>query len=363
MRFLDEAKLYLASGAGGDGCVGFRREKFIPRGGPDGGHGGAGGDIVLRAQSALNTLIDYRYRQHFRAGRGKNGAGGRAAGARGQTLVLDVPVGTQVWDASRETLLGELLVDGQTLVLLRGGKGGLGNAAFKNSRVQAPREAQKGAPGQDYWAWFCLKILADMGLIGAPNSGKSSFLSRITQARSPVGAYPFTTRHPVLGVVYGAPGQAFVLADLPGLIEDAHLGKGLGVRFLGHTERCHALVHLVDVAAPSFDELFARYTMIRRELEAFGHGLADKPEILVLSKSDQLTPDPDRCAAYQKGLAQATGQRVYVLSSWDGTGVDEVLAACFAQLASVAPASSVSASWHPLGPSSSTSPFSGAGGG
>jgi GTP-binding protein len=318
MKFLDEAKIYLKSGDGGDGCLSFRREKYIEFGGPDGGDGGRGGDVVLVARENLNTLIDFRYAQHFRAERGQHGRGKTQTGAAGKTLTIDVPVGTQVLDDDKETLLADLTEDGQRVTLCRGGDGGFGNTHYKSSTNQAPRRADKGHPGEERWVWLRLKLIADVGLVGLPNAGKSSFLAAVSRARPKVADYPFTTLHPNLGVVE-AHGTRFVIADIPGLIEGAHEGHGLGDKFLGHVERCSALLHLVD----GTEDTQAHYTQIRREIEAYGRGLADKRELVALNKIDAL---PDDLADEQaQQLEAACARPVYKISGIAGDGVDRLL--------------------------------------
>ena len=321
MKFLDQAKIYVRSGDGGAGCVSFRREKFIEFGGPDGGDGGRGGDVVLECTEGLNTLIDYRYQQHFKAKSGVHGMGRNRAGARGSDAVLKVPVGTQVLDEDGETLLADLTVPGQRVVLLQGGNGGFGNAYFKSSTNQAPRRANPGLPGQERWIWLRLKLIADAGLVGLPNAGKSTFLAAVTAAKPKIADYPFTTLHPGLGVVR-ADGREFVLADIPGLIEGAHEGAGLGDRFLGHVERCNVLLHLVDGTS---EHAGKAYKVVRHELEAYGHGLTDKPEIVALSKVDAL--DPDTLKSQMQKLKRACGQTPLKLSAASGEGVTQALRA------------------------------------
>ncbi|MBS0639520.1 MAG: GTPase ObgE, partial [Proteobacteria bacterium] len=287
MKFLDQAKIYLRSGDGGDGVTAFRREKYIEFGGPDGGDGGKGGDIVFVAEANLNTLIDFRYTQHFRAKKGGNGAGSDKTGAGAPELVIKVPLGTQVLADDQETLLADLDRPGKRITLLRGGDGGLGNAHFKSSTNRAPRKSTKGWPGEERWVWLRLKLIADAGLVGLPNAGKSTFLSVVSAAKPKIADYPFTTLHPQLGVIRLSATEEFVLADIPGLIEGAHEGAGLGDRFLGHVERCAVLLHLIDGAAGNVVDA---WRTIRGELDAYGHGLADKPEIIGLNKSDAMTP-------------------------------------------------------------------------
>ena len=329
MKFLDQCKIYLKSGDGGAGSMSFRREKFIEFGGPDGGDGGKGGDIVLVAQQNLNTLIDYRYQQHFRAQKGRGGAGRDKTGAGGRDLVLRVPVGTQVLDDHKETVLADLTQPGQRMVLLRGGDGGFGNAHYKSSTNQAPRRADPGWPGRELWVWLRLKLIADAGLVGLPNAGKSTFLSRVSHARPKVADYPFTTLHPQLGVVRLGDDSEFVLADLPGLIEGASEGAGLGTRFLGHVERCAVVLHLIDGTE---QDVAANYRTIRDELSSYGHGLASKPEIIGLNKLDAI--DPDEVEEKRQALVRAAGKGtpVLALSGVSGAGVPEVLAALYAAI-------------------------------
>src|SRR6187549_2881032 len=280
MKFLDEAKVYIASGAGGNGCVSFRREKFIEFGGPNGGDGGSGGDVVVEAVTGLNTLIDYRYQQHFKAQRGGNGMGKDRTGGRGADAVLKVPVGTQVLEEDGETLLADLTDVGQRVVIAQGGNGGFGNAHFKTSTNRAPRHANPGQPGEERTIRLRLKLIADAGLVGLPNAGKSTFLAAVSAAKPKIADYPFTTLHPQLGV-FAVDGREFVMADIPGLIEGAHEGAGLGDRFLGHVERCRALLHLVDGTC---EHAGKAYKTVRAELEAYDQGLADKTEIVALNK-------------------------------------------------------------------------------
>jgi GTP-binding protein len=279
MHFLDQAKIFIRSGAGGPGAVSFRREKFIEYGGPDGGDGGKGGDVIFEAVPGLNTLIDFRYTQHFRAPRGKGGAGSNRTGGGGDDLVIKVPVGTQVLaDDEDRSLLADLTEVGQRITLLKGGDGGRGNAGYKTSTNRAPRQHGTGWPGEEMWLWLRLKLLADVGLVGLPNAGKSTFLNAVTNASAKVGDYPFTTLRPQLGVV-NHKGREFVLADIPGLIEGAAEGAGIGDRFLGHVERTRVLLHLVDAAG---EDPLEAYRVVRGELEAYGAGLEDKPEVLAL---------------------------------------------------------------------------------
>jgi GTP-binding protein len=321
MKFLDEAKVYIASGAGGNGCVSFRREKFIEFGGPNGGDGGNGGGVFVEAVNGLNTLIDYRYQQHFKAQRGGNGMGKDRAGANGKDVVLKVPVGTQVYEEDGETLLADLTQVGQRVAISKGGNGGFGNTHFKSSTNRAPRHANPGQPGEERTIRLRLKLIADAGLIGLPNAGKSTFLASVSAAKPKIADYPFTTLHPQLGVVE-VDGREFVIADLPGLIEGAHEGTGLGDRFLGHTERCRVLLHLIDGTAA---DAGAAYRAVRAELEAYGHGLTDKPEIVAISKSDAMTTEAIKEQSAK--LKRACKKIPLVLSSQSRQGVPEALRA------------------------------------
>ena len=321
MKFLDEAKVYIASGDGGNGCIAFRREKFIEFGGPSGGDGGKGGDVIVEAVNGLNTLIDYRYQQHFKAERGGNGMGKDRHGANGKDAVLKVPVGTQIYEEDGETLLADFTAVGQCITIAKGGNGGFGNAYFKTSTNQAPRRANPGQPGEERIVRLRLKLIADAGLIGLPNAGKSTFLARVSAAKPKIADYPFTTLHPQLGVVR-VDTREFVLADLPGLIEGAHEGVGLGDRFLGHTERCRVLLHLIDGTG---EDAGADYRTVRAELEAYGQGLTDKPEIVALSKADALTPGAIKAQTVR--LKKACKKTPLLLSSASREGVTEVLRA------------------------------------
>ena len=327
MHFLDQAKIFIRSGAGGPGAVSFRREKFIEYGGPDGGNGGKGGDIVFEAVHGLNTLIDFRYTQHFRAPRGKGGSGSNRTGAGGDDLVIKVPVGTQVLaDDEERTLLADFTEEGQQVVFLKGGDGGRGNASYKTSTNRAPRQHGTGWPSEEMWIWLRLKLLADVGLVGLPNAGKSTFINAVTNAQAKVGAYAFTTLRPQLGVVRHK-GREFVVADIPGLIEGAAEGAGVGDRFLGHIERCQVLLHLVDV---NDEDVAASYRIVRDELEAYGEGLLDKPTILALNKVDTL--DEELIAALSAELAEASGAKVYPLSAAGEIGLQPVLDALVEKL-------------------------------
>ncbi len=327
MKFLDQAKIYLRSGDGGNGVIAFRREKFMEFGGPDGGDGGRGGDVIFVAAQNLNTLIDFRYTQHFRAPKGGNGAGSDRTGAGATDVVIQVPIGTQIIAEDKETLLADLDEPGKRIVLCRGGDGGHGNAHFKSSTNRAPRKATPGYPGEERWVWLRLKLIADVGLVGLPNAGKSTFLSVVSAARPKIADYPFTTLHPQLGVVRLSHSEEFVIADIPGLIRGAHEGAGLGDRFLGHVERCAVLLHLVDGAAGN---VVRAWRTVREELRAYGGGLADKPELLVLNKSDAMTPR--EATSRRAALAKASGQEVMLLSGATQDNLPAVLRALMARV-------------------------------
>ena len=319
MHFLDQAKIFLRSGHGGPGAVSFRREKFLEYGGPDGGDGGKGGDSVFEAVPGLNTLIDFRYTQHFRAPRGKGGAGSNRTGAGGDDLIIKVPVGTQILSEDKEEVLADFTEPGVRTVFLRGGDGGRGNASYKSSTNRAPRQHGTGWPGQEMWVWLRLKLLADAGLVGLPNAGKSTFINAVTNAKAKVGDYPFTTVRPQLGVVRHQ-GREFVLADIPGLIEGAADGAGIGDRFLGHIERCKVLLHLVDATA---NKPVENYRIVRGELEAYGAGLEDKPEVIALNKVDAIEPAEAKKLATK--LKRASKAEVLLLSGAGGDGIETVL--------------------------------------
>ena len=347
MHFLDQAKIYVKSGAGGPGAVSFRREKFIEFGGPDGGDGGKGGDIVFEAVPGLNTLIDFRYTQHFRAPRGKGGAGSNRTGAGGNDLVVKVPVGTQILaDDEDRSLLADLTKVGERITFLKGGLGGRGNASYKTSTNRAPRQHQTGEAGEERWVWLRLKLLADVGLVGLPNAGKSTFLNSVTNASAKVGDYPFTTLRPQLGVVRHK-GREFVLADIPGLIEGAAEGAGVGDRFLGHVERTRLLLHLVDAAA---DDPVDAWRIVRGELDGYGAGLADKPELVALTKSDLL--DDKARAKLVNAIEQATGTSVFPISAPLDEGMSPLLDAVIERLGSATETeladSGAERSWSPL---------------
>lgn len=319
MHFLDQAKIFIRSGAGGPGAVSFRREKYIEYGGPDGGHGGKGGDIIFEAVAGLNTLIDFRYTQHFKAQRGHGGSGSNRTGAGGNDLIIKVPVGTQILSEDKEEVLADFIAPGQREVFLRGGDGGRGNASYKTSTNRAPRQHGTGWPAEEMWVWLRLKLLADCGLVGLPNAGKSTFINAVSNAKAKVGAYPFTTIRPQLGVASHKQ-REFVVADIPGLIEGAAEGAGIGDRFLGHIERCRVLLHLVDASA---DDPIEGYEIVNGELEAYGAGLSDKPQILALNKIDAV--DAKTRDKLAKKLAKVSGHEVVLLSGASGEGLPEVL--------------------------------------
>ena len=342
MKFLDQAKVFIRSGDGGAGCVSFRREKFIEFGGPNGGDGGRGGDVVAECVDGLNTLIDYRYQQHFKAKTGGHGMGANRSGAGAPDVVLRVPVGTQVFDEDNETLLADFTRVGERVVLAKGGNGGFGNTHFKSSTNRAPRRANPGLTGEERTIWLRLKLIADAGLVGLPNAGKSTFLAAVSAAKPKIADYPFTTLHPQLGVV-GIDTREFVLADIPGLIEGAHEGAGLGDRFLGHVERCRVLLHLVDGTGEHAGEA---YKTVRAELDAYGHELADKPEIVALNKADALTPEQLKQQVAR--LKRAAKKTPLVISGVSHQGVPEALRALVKVIdASSARTEEPAAAWHP----------------
>ena len=342
MKFLDEAKVYIRSGDGGNGCISFRREKFIEFGGPNGGDGGRGGSVIVEAVDGLNTLIDYRYQQHFKAKNGGGGMGKDRHGANGDDVVMKVPAGTQIYEEDGETLLADLARVGERVVLAKGGNGGFGNAYFKSSTNRAPRHANPGLPGEERTIRLRLKLIADAGVVGLPNAGKSTFLASVSAAKPKIADYPFTTLHPQLGVVR-IDNREFVLADLPGLIEGAHDGVGLGDRFLGHIERCRVLLHLVDGTEEHAGE---SYKTVRHELEAYGHGLLDKVEIVALNKADALTPE--QLKQQLARLKRAAKKTPLVLSAATRAGVTEVLRALYAEIGKANAATAAAAeAWHP----------------
>ena len=319
MKFLDQAKVYIRSGDGGAGAVSFRHEKFLEFGGPDGGDGGRGGDVWAVAVDGLNTLIDYRYQQHFKAKTGTHGMGRNMTGAKGADVILKVPVGTQIFEEDNETLICDLTEVGQKFCLAKGGNGGFGNLHFTTSTNRAPRRANPGLEGVECTIWLRLKLIADCGLVGLPNAGKSTFLASVTAAKPKIADYPFTTLHPHLGVVR-IDGREFVLADIPGLIEGAHEGVGIGDRFLGHVERCQVLLHLVSAQE---EDVAKAYQIIRDELEAYGHGLSEKPEVVALSQTDIL--DEETKLIKQKQLEQISGKKIHLLSAVTHAGIEETL--------------------------------------
>ncbi|WP_298065597.1 GTPase ObgE [uncultured Acinetobacter sp.] len=319
MKFLDEAKVFIQSGDGGAGCLSFRREKFVEFGGPDGGDGGKGGNVYAQAVSNLNTLIDYRYQQHFRAAKGQYGMGANRHGADSEDIILKVPVGTQIFEDDKETLIADLNEPDQKVLLSKGGDGGFGNAHYKSSTNQAPRRTSPGWPGEEKWIWLRLKLIADAGLIGLPNAGKSTFLAAVTRAKPKIADYPFTTLHPQLGVVY-CYDREFILADLPGLIENAHQGTGLGHRFLGHIERCNVLLHLIDATQ---DDILQAYKIIRQELKQYHPDLPLKPEVIALNKCDAL--QEEEIAEKVKALKKISGKPVHTISAVARRGVQETL--------------------------------------
>ncbi len=320
MKFLDQAKIYLQSGNGGPGCVSFRREKFVEFGGPNGGNGGKGGDVIFECVAALNTLIDFRYQQHFKAQSGLPGMGRDRSGAGGEDCIIKVPTGTQILDEDKETVLADMMTPGERVTFLKGGDGGFGNAHYKSATNQAPRKSTPGWPGEERAVWLRLKLIADAGVVGLPNAGKSTFLAATSRAKPKIADYPFTTLHPNLGIVK-AGDTDFVLADIPGLIEGAHEGKGLGDRFLGHVERTSVLLHLIDITA---DDLPGVYKTIRKELKEYGQGITDKPEIIALNKCDALGQElaEDQLKSFKKATKK---KDVHLISAVSGEGIDKVL--------------------------------------
>ena len=332
MKFLDQAKIFMSSGHGGAGCIGFRREKFIEFGGPDGGDGGRGGDVWVEAVPNLNTLIDFRYQQHFKAQNGRPGMGSQRSGPAGESVTIKVPIGTEILDEDGITVLHDLTTPGARLRLLKGGDGGFGNLHYKTSTNRAPRQAGKGWPGEERWVWLRLKLIADAGVIGLPNAGKSTLLAATSRAKPKIADYPFTTLTPQLGVV-GIDGREFVLADIPGLIEGAHEGAGLGDRFLGHVERCRVLLHLVDGTA---EDVATSYRTVRAELTEYGAGLVDKPEIVALNKIDALTKEV--IAERRAALKKACKRKVLLVSGAAGEGVPALLRALLKEIDAAAEA-------------------------
>lgn len=319
MQFIDEAKIFIKSGDGGDGCLSFRREAHTPKGGPDGGDGGKGGNVVFQCIAGLNTLIDFRYTQHFKARKGEHGKGKQRHGANSDDVIINVPVGTQLFYEDGETLFADMTVPGQKLVAAKGGDGGYGNTRYKSSTNRAPRKFQPGFEGEEKWLWLKLKLLSDVGLVGLPNAGKSTFLNKVSNAKPKIADYPFTTMKPKLGVA-GVDGKEFIIADLPGLIEGASEGRGLGHRFLKHVERCNTILHLIDISS---DDIIADYKTIRAELEGYNSKLTDKEEIIVLNKTDILTEEEIKEKV--QNLSNAISKEVMIMSGISGGGVQNVL--------------------------------------
>jgi len=317
MKFLDQAKIYVASGKGGKGCVSFRREKYIEYGGPNGGDGGKGGDVVFITDQNLNTLIDFRYQQHFKAMKGQDGMGNNKTGASGNDIVIKVPPGTEIHNEDKSVLLAELLENNQKYIFLKGGKGGLGNSHFKSSTNQAPRQFTNGESLEEKWIWLSLKLFADVGIVGLPNAGKSTFLSKISNAQPKVADYPFTTLHPILGVIKKFD-KEIVIADIPGLIEGAHEGKGLGDKFLAHIERCKILLHLVDSSNPRWKE---NYLVVRTELEKYGQNLDQKEEVVALSKHDL---NPEITSKLINEMTKLNTNKKFSISSFNNSGLEEL---------------------------------------
>ena len=320
MQFLDQAKIYLKSGKGGNGCVSFRREKYVEFGGPDGGSGGKGGDIIFECCPNLNTLIDFRYNQHFKAKKGTDGSGKNCNGAKGNNIIIKVPVGTQIIsDNDKKTILQDLTIPGKKIVFLKGGKGGFGNTHFKNSIEQAPKKANPGLDGEDAWVWLRLKILADIGIIGLPNAGKSSLLSSLTNAKPKIGNYPYTTLSPQLGMLKND-NQEIIISDIPGLIKDAHKGVGIGTRFLGHIERCVALMHIIDAKTKNPIDAFKA---VKKELKEYGHGLIDKKQIIIIIKTDLVSKK--ELQKILQGIKKYTKMSVYSCSALEKIGLDNII--------------------------------------
>tara|TARA_Y100000590_G_scaffold305507_1_gene344602 strand:- start:29 stop:1021 length:993 start_codon:yes stop_codon:yes gene_type:complete len=324
MKFLDQAKIYIASGKGGNGCVSFRREKYVEFGGPNGGNGGKGGNIIIETDQNLNTLIDFRYHQHFKASSGENGMGKNKTGANGKDLIIKVPPGTEIYDENKKVLLADLAIKKQKITLLHGGDGGLGNTHFKSSTNQAPRKFTKGGDIEERWIWLSLKLFADIGIIGKPNAGKSTFLSKISNADPKIADYPFTTLHPILGAIKKFD-KEIIVADIPGLIEGAHEGKGIGDKFLAHIERCKILLHIIDC---SENNLVDNYKIIREELNKYGKKVSEKKEIIAISKSDLLSNDKDKLV---KNIQKDLGQKPYIFSSVLNEGINELKKELFLQ--------------------------------
>ena len=350
MKFLDQAKIFIRSGNGGAGCVSFRREKCVEFGGPDGGDGGAGGNVWAECVDGLNTLIDYRFQQHHKAGIGSHGMGRNRTGANGGDVMLKLPVGTQVFESDNETLIADFTEIGARVLLAKGGNGGFGNTHFKGPSNQAPRRANSGLAGEERWIWLQLKLIADVGLLGLPNAGKSTFLSVVSRATPKIADYPFTTLHPHLGVAQ-QDGTDFVVADIPGLIEGAHQGAGLGDRFLGHVERCPILLHLIDATQ---EDVVAAYKTIQEELTAYGRGIAQKKQILALTKCDAVSAED--LLKHRQSLEGAGVDYIFSLSAVSGAGLTDICRALVAEIdrekkTRLAPEGSgtvtETSSWHP----------------
>ena len=322
MKFLDQAKIFIASGSGGDGCASFRREKYIEYGGPNGGDGGKGGDVIFKVDNNLNTLIDFRYQQHFKAKRGENGKGKNQTGANGKNLIIKVPSGTEIYNEDKSVLLFDLIKKDDNIIFAKGGNGGLGNSHFKSSTNQAPRKFTKGEIGLEKWVWLSLKLFADIGIIGKPNAGKSTFLSKISNAKPKIGDYPFTTINPVLGTVKRFD-KEIILADIPGLIEGAHEGKGLGDKFLAHIERCKVLLHLVDATDKSW---YKNYKTVRNEISKYDRKISSKKEIIVISKSDLFSSNKEEVI---KEIKKSINSEIFVISSLNNEGIDELIDSLF----------------------------------
>ncbi len=322
MKFLDQAKIYITSGKGGNGCVSFRREKNIEFGGPNGGGGGKGGDIIFVTNQNLNTLIDFRYQQHFKAKKGEDGKGKNKTGANGVDIIIKVPPGTEIYNENKSVLIADLVKQDQSIILAKGGKGGLGNSHFKSATNQAPRQSTDGEDLEEKWIWLSLKLFADVGIIGKPNAGKSTLLSKLSKAQPKIADYPFTTLHPILGVASQFD-KEIILADIPGLIEGAHEGKGLGDKFLAHIERCKILLHILDSSDPEWSQ---NYHTIKNELKKYGHELIEKKEIIALNKSDLSS---DYIHVIQKELKKITGEIPLVISSFSGQGLEELMQILF----------------------------------
>ncbi|MEC9392723.1 MAG: GTPase ObgE [Pseudomonadota bacterium] len=319
MKFLDQAKIYIRSGDGGNGCISFRREKYVEFGGPNGGNGGKGGDVIIKSTEGLNTLIDYRFKQHFKAKNGDPGMGSDKTGKSGEDIIIEVPRGTLILEEDNKEVIIDIMDKDQNITILKGGNGGFGNSHFKNSENQTPRNANDGESGKEKWIWLRLKLIADVGLVGLPNAGKSTFVSTVSKASPKIADYPFTTIHPVLGIVKYMD-KEFVIADIPGLIEGAHEGKGLGDRFLGHIERCNILLHLIDVTD---EDIINSWKTVRNEIKSYSKELSLKNEIIVLSKSDAL--NKKELNDKKEELKNFVGKEIFTISSVSGDGINNIL--------------------------------------